>query len=172
MPTAREPGGQVAAMDGREALEFVRTHGVVLVAAKGPVPRLTEAVAGVAIKGSWWGHPLGHEIYRVLNEVTDSPDVLVCRVVASKVTLVHRRLWPALIAAADRFAAETLAKVEQVHTAAGHHVNVEVPFPDWTTSEDRAAASRITEADAIAALGSWATATMHGSGGRRRRARE
>ena len=38
-------------MNAQEALEFVETHGVVLVAARGPVPRLTEAIAGEPIKG-------------------------------------------------------------------------------------------------------------------------
>jgi hypothetical protein len=33
-------------MTAVEALAFVEAHGVVLVSAKGPVPRLTEAIAG------------------------------------------------------------------------------------------------------------------------------
>jgi hypothetical protein len=144
-------------MDGPQALEFVARHGVVLVAAKGPVPRLTEAIAGVPIKGSWWGHPMGHEIYRILNVVTESPEVLVCRVVGSKVTLVHRRLWPALIRCGDHFPIDTLARVEQVHTDKGHHVNVETPFPEWASRAERAAAARLTESDALAALGVWAS---------------
>jgi len=48
-----------------EALAFVERHGVVLQAARGPVPSLAEAVAGGRIRGSWWGHPKGHEIFRV-----------------------------------------------------------------------------------------------------------
>jgi hypothetical protein len=153
----RQQGAPRAAMDTPEALEFVRNHGIVLVAANGPVPKLTEAIAGVPIKGSWWGHPMGHEIYRVLNEVEESPDVLVCRIVAKKVTLVHRRLWPALIRCSDRFAVETLARVEQVHTDAGHHVNVEIPFPEWASSEERRVAARMSEVDALEALGVWAS---------------
>ena len=31
-----------------------REHGIVLVSAKGPAPRLTEAIIGKPIKGSWW----------------------------------------------------------------------------------------------------------------------
>lgn len=150
--------GRRPAMDVAEALAFVEEHGVVLVAARGPVPRLTEAIAGVRITGSWWGHPLGHEIYRVLGEVTESPDVLVCRVVSGKVTLVHRRLWPALIRCAGRFAPETLAHVRQVHTAHGHHANVEVPFPTWASRDVLAAARRLHEEEALGALGEWAGA--------------
>jgi hypothetical protein len=33
-------------MDSGQALDFVREHGVVLVSASGPVPKLTEAIAG------------------------------------------------------------------------------------------------------------------------------
>jgi hypothetical protein len=158
--------GPTAAMDVAEALAFVEEHGVVLVAARGPVPRLTEAIAGVPIVGSCWCHPLGHEIYRVLGEVTESPDVLVCRVVRGKVTLVHRRLWSALVRCADRFAPETLAEVRQVHTAEGHHANVEVPYPTWADHDVLAAARRLREDDALGALGPWASAA---SGPPRRR---
>ena len=49
-----------------EALAFVREHGVVLVSAKGTVPRLTEAIIGEPIKGSWWAHPQSHHIFTVL----------------------------------------------------------------------------------------------------------
>jgi hypothetical protein len=143
-------------MDAHDALAFVERHGVVLVAARGPVPRLTEAIAGEPIVGSWWGHRLGHEIYAVLGEVTESPDVLVCRVVGGKVTLVHRRLWPALIRCADRFDVALLARVDQVHTEHGRHENVEIPCPQWADPEVRDAAEKLDEDVAFAALGEWA----------------
>jgi hypothetical protein len=144
-------------MDAQAALAFVREHGVVLVSAKGPVPRLTEAIAGEPIKGSWWGHPKGKQIFAVLQQVGGSPDVLMCRLVADKVTLVHRRLWPALAAAASHFPPSRICKVEQEHTAAGHHENHEVPFPDWLPAEAAAEARAIGVAQALAMLGPWAT---------------
>jgi hypothetical protein len=144
-------------MDAAEALEFVEAHGVVLVAARGPVPRLTEAIAGEPIRGSWWGHPKGHEIYAVLEDVTASPDVLVCRAVAGKVTLVHRRLWPALVRAAEVLDVDRLARVEQEHTAAGYHVNHEVPFPQWADDDSLAAAASLSLNEALAQLGPWAS---------------
>lgn len=147
-------------MDASDALAFVERHGVVLVAARGPVPRLTEAIIGEPIVGSWWGHRLGHEIYAVLNEVTESPEVLVCKVVGGKVTLVHRRLWPALICCAPRFDVARLARVDQVHTEHGHHENVEIPFPQWADDAVRTAATQLDEQAAIAALGEWARSPM------------
>ncbi len=36
-------------MDHAQAMEFVREHGVVLVAASGPAPKLTEAIALAAL---------------------------------------------------------------------------------------------------------------------------
>jgi hypothetical protein len=143
-------------MDSEQALEFVREHGVVLVSASGPVPKLTEAIAGETIKGSWWGHSKGKQIFRVLEDVTDSADVLVCRLVDDKLTLVHRRLWPALAAAAPHFPAARLCKVTQVHTAGGRHRNVETPFADWLPLDAAAAAKSISMDDALAALGPWA----------------
>ena len=143
-------------MTAAEALAFVEEHGVVLVSAKGPVPRLTEAIAGEPIKGSWWGHPKGQQIFAVLEAVTESGDVLVCRLVKGKITLVHRRLWPALVRLAKRFPPDRIAKVRQEHTASGRHVNKEVPFPQWVPPEVKKQARTISEKEAIAALGEWA----------------
>jgi hypothetical protein len=150
-------------MDAAATLDFVEAHGVVLVAARGPVPRLTEAIAGEPIAGSWWGHPKGHEIYAVLGVVMTSPDVLVCRAVRGKVTLVHRRLWPALIRAASQLGTERLARVEQEHTASGHHVNHETPFPTWADGPTQAAASALSVDDALAQLGEWAITPLGSS---------
>src|SRR6266853_414199 len=83
-----------------QAKSFVQKHGVVLASGKGPVPRLTEAIVSEPIAGSWWSHPKAHQIFAVLQAVVESRDVLVCRLVGGKVSLVHRRLWPALVRAA------------------------------------------------------------------------
>jgi hypothetical protein len=58
-----------------EPLEWVREQGIVLQSARGPVPNLAEYVAGEPIRGSWWGHASGHEIFAVLSRVLNSPDV-------------------------------------------------------------------------------------------------
>jgi hypothetical protein len=86
-----------------EAVAFVREHGVVLASAKGTVPRLTEAIVDEPIKGSWWAQPKSYQIFALLQAVTESEDILVCRLADGKVTLVHRRLWPALVRVAERF---------------------------------------------------------------------
>jgi hypothetical protein len=145
-------------MDRAQALDFVRGHGVVLVSASGPVPKLTEAIAGEKIKGSWWGHPKGKQIFPVLEDVCEHADVLVCRLVGDKLTLVHRRLWPALAAAAPHFPASRLCKVMQEHTPGGRHRNVETAFADWLPADVAEAAKDISLADALAALGPWAGA--------------
>ena len=145
-------------MTAAEALAFVEEHGVVLLSAKGPVPILTEAIVGKPIKGSWWGHPRGHQIFAILEVVTESEDVLVCRLIKGKITLVHRRLWPALVRVAARFPPNRISKVRQEHTASGQHVNKEVPFPLWAPAEVMKQASSISEEEALAALGEWALA--------------
>ena len=62
-------------MNADTAMAFVRRHGMVLVSAKGPLPRLTEAIAGEPIKGSWWGHAKSHQIFAILQQLGDSPDI-------------------------------------------------------------------------------------------------
>jgi len=58
---------------------------------------LTALVAGVPIRGSWWGHPAGKRIFQVANALEDQGDILFVPLLSAKVTLVHRRLWPALL---------------------------------------------------------------------------
>jgi phosphoketolase len=140
-------------MDAAAAVDFVREHGVVLVSAKGEAPTLTHAIAGEPIKGSWWGHPLGKRIFALQQHVCDHPDILVCRLLDDKLTLVHRRLWPALAAAAPRIAPSRLCRVTQEHTASGRHVNCETPFPDWLPADAAREAAALAPAEALAALG-------------------
>ena len=135
-----------------EALAFVRENGVVLVSAKGTAPRLTEAIIGEPIKGSWWTHAQSRQIYAILGAVTESDQVLVCRLIDGKVTLVHRRLWPSLVRVASRFAPEQLTQIRDEHTPSGRHVNHEVPFPQWVPSEVMEQAKIIGEEEALVAL--------------------
>jgi hypothetical protein len=142
----------------REALAFVRDHGVVLVSAKGAVPRLTEAIVGEPIHGSWWAHPKSHQIFAMLQSVTESEDVLVCRAVDGKLTLVHRRLWPALVRIAARFPPDRISQVREEHTPSGKHASRELPFPKWVPPGVKEEARRIGEEEALIALGPWALA--------------
>lgn len=136
-----------------DAGAFVETHGVVLVSGIGPVPRLSDAVAGSAVRGSWWAHPRAKAIFDALQSVSGSPDVLVCKLVGGKQTLVHRRLWPALVRCADRIPAGRLDAVRQEHTARGSHRNVVTPYPGWVSPAVARAAGRLGEAEARAMLG-------------------
>lgn len=141
-------------MEADQALAFVREHGIVLAAARGPVPTLTERIAGGPICGSWWGHPEGKRIFAILQAVQADPDILVCRLVEGKLTLVHRRLWPALAAAAPLLDHARLARVRQQHTAHGHHENRELPYPCWLPPEVAQAAGLLAPEAALAVLGS------------------
>ena len=130
----------------------VRQHGVMLESARGPVPSLAEVVAGEPIRGSWWGHPAGHAIFDAINEVADSGEVVRLRLVNGKITLVHRRLWPALVRVAGRLRPEQLAAVREEHTASGAHRKIEIAYPDWVPPEVSAEAGELTEDEAFALL--------------------
>jgi hypothetical protein len=131
---------------------FVEHHGVVLQSARGPVPSLAEAIAGGPIRGSWWGHPKGHDIFRASEVIGDSADVLVCKLVDGRVTYVHRRLWAALVRLAARFRKEQLAKVWNEHTATGAHRARRQAFPAWVPSEVMSEAQAMSASDAEALL--------------------
>jgi hypothetical protein len=139
----------------RQALGFIRKHGVVLETAHGPAPSLAEAIAGEPIRASWWSHPKGREIFAVTRAIRDSDDVLVCRLIAGKITYVHRRLWPALVRAARRLPVDRLARVREVHTSSGRHVAKELPFPGWVPSSVREIARGLSAEKAAEELAAW-----------------
>jgi hypothetical protein len=135
-------------MSAADALAFIEAQGVVLVAGRGPVPRLVEVILGEPIKGSWWAHPASHRIFAVLQAVEESGDLLVCRLVEGKVTLVHRRLWSALVRLQRRFTRQQLAQIHEQHTPSGKHVNRLVKFPAWAPASVLAAARRMSDEEA------------------------
>ena len=72
-------------------------HGLLLQQDK-RLPDVASAVAGEPIRGSWWAHPRAHAIFACLSELEQHPDTLVTKLVAGKVTFIHRHLWPAVLA--------------------------------------------------------------------------
>ena len=157
-------------MSPNEAVAFVARHGIVLQAARGPVPSLAEAIVGGPIRGSWWGHPKGKEIFHAAQAVCESPDVLVCKLVGGKITYVHRRLWPALVKLAARFPRKQLAKVWEEHTSSGAHRSRSTAFPAWVPREVMSEASALSTSEAEGILSAWPIlgAVSAGSRGSRR----
>lgn len=133
-------------------LRKLEREGVLLESARGPIPNVAELVAGEPIRGSWWGHRDGHAIFAVINEVVASPDVARLRVVNGKITLVHARVWPALVRLAEHFPLDHLAAVHEEHTESGAHRKVVVPFPEWVPYAAVAEGAALSEADALAML--------------------
>jgi hypothetical protein len=156
MPAAHFVAGAMSkCTTAEEALHYIREHGVVLVSAKGAAPRLTEAIIGETIKGSWWAHPQSHCIFAILQAVTGSEQVLVCRLIDGKLTLVHRRLWPSLVRLAHRFMPDQLAQVREQHTSSGRHESRELPFPQWVPPDVLEQARTSGENEALAVFGAW-----------------
>jgi hypothetical protein len=140
-------------MTPKQALHFVKINGVVLESGRGTVPSLAGAIAGEPIRGSWWAHPRGNDIFLCSRAVRKSADVLVCRLVGGKVTYIHRRLWPALVRLADRFNADRLAAIREVHTGSGNHKVDMTPFPDWVPEEVMLAAKELPDGETASFLG-------------------
>jgi hypothetical protein len=91
----------------------------------------------------------------VAEAVSESPDVLVCKLVDGKVTFVHRRLWPAIVKLSSRFRKDQLAKVWNEHTSTGVHRSRRVPFPEWVPSEVMMQAERLSIPEAEQILSPW-----------------
>jgi hypothetical protein len=140
-------------MSAAAALRFVEKHGIVLESARhATIASLAEAIAGEPLRGNWWSHPKGRAIFRLTRTVRESPDVLVCRLVDGKISFAHARLWPALVRLAERFGPARLARLGEKHTASGAHRVEKIAFPHWVPAQTSAAAKRMSETAARAAL--------------------
>lgn len=139
-----------------QATAFVCTYGIVLESGKGPAPSLVEFIAGEPIRGSWWSHPRAKEIFQLTRALRDSEAILVCRLIAGKVTFIHQRLWPSLLRVGSQFPSGALAKLQEQHMASGQHTIVETPFPNWASAEVSAQARLLTERAAWATIRSSA----------------
>ena len=163
----------MAAGDLPELLELLAAEGVLLESAEGPIPNVAELVAGGPIAGSWWAHPASHEIFAAINRLADAPDVARMRLVNGKITLVHRRLWPALLRLSSEFDDAALLVVTEQHTATGAHRVTTSPLDEWVSADVVDAAARLTDADARRALPPVLRRRVDDGGprrGRRRRA--
>jgi hypothetical protein len=139
-------------MNAKQAVAWVKKSGITVESARASVPSLAQVVAGELLKGSWWAHPKGNEIFHLSRAIRRSPDVLVCRLVDGKITYIHRRLWPVLVGSAGRFSKHRLAAVKEVHTSAGKHKLLVTPFPKWVPNEVLRVAQKLTEKEAASQL--------------------
>jgi len=139
-------------MKAKQALDWVKKWGIAVESARASVPSLAQVIAGEPLRGSWWAHPKGNEIFLLSRAIRRSPDVLVCRLVDGKITYVHRRMWPALVSMAGRFSKQRLAALKEVHTPSGKHKLLVTPFPDWVPKEVLRTARQLTEKKAALQL--------------------
>ena len=142
-------------MNPIQAIRFIKKHGIILESAHGSVTNLAEIVAGKPIRGSWWAHPKGQDIFRLTRAVRDSEVILVCRLVQSKITYVHQRLWPALVRLAKQFGDKRLGRIREVHTSRGKHVLHIVSYPRWVPADVKVLARKMSETEAMVQLGEW-----------------
>ncbi|HEV2033459.1 MAG TPA: hypothetical protein VGU71_04565 [Candidatus Dormibacteraeota bacterium] len=64
------------------------------------LPSWPSLVVERSVHGSWWADPDVHLINAMGTRLTQHPDVVHSMLVSSKLTCVHRRLWPAFLAVA------------------------------------------------------------------------
>jgi hypothetical protein len=79
-----------------ESILKVLVHDGLLLKQDKFLPNVVELVAGEALTTSWWSHPKAHLIFKILSELAEHEDILFCKLVAKKDTLVHRALWQSL----------------------------------------------------------------------------
>ena len=139
-------------MNAKQAVAWIKKCGIAVESARASVPSLAHVVAGEPIRGSWWAHPKGDDIFLLSRVIRRSPDVLVCRLLDGKITCVHRQMWPALVSSAGRFSKQRLAALKEVHTPAGKHKLLVTPFPDWVPNEVLRAAEKLNEKAAASQL--------------------
>lgn len=136
-----------------DPVSFVQRHGIVLEAAKGPIPNLAQEVAGEPIAAGWWSHRKGREIFRATRMVRDSPDILVCRLVGNHITYIHRELWPPLVRLSGEIGPNRLACVVEEHTVGGAHKVRTIPLRTFIPEDVRRRSQTLTREEALALIG-------------------
>lgn len=61
------------------------------------LPSVCTLITGGPLKSSWWSHPKAQNIFQVNEQLDDHKEVLITKLVAGKVTFVHRKLWPEIL---------------------------------------------------------------------------
>jgi hypothetical protein len=62
------------------------------------LPSVVGIITDESLRTSWWSHPKAHLIFAVLSDLAEHRDVLFTKLLHRKDTLVHRSLWPAILA--------------------------------------------------------------------------
>ena len=131
-------------------LDAIAQRGLLLLQDK-QLDNVVTLMTGERLRGSWWSHPRSHEIFRAI-EALPEDQVIATKLVAGKVTFVHRKLWPDLLAVA------TGEREYEVHTESGRHEKRHEQWEVWARrmnvrpARDVAAARRRLE-QAIIAIG-------------------
>ena len=81
-------------------MDALAEHGLLLLS-DAKFPSVASIVAGEAVRGSWWSHPRGRDIFAVSERLDDDPDVLKLKLLSGKVTFVHSSLRRAVFAVAS-----------------------------------------------------------------------
>jgi hypothetical protein len=106
-------GSKHTAADVKRAVERVRRvldREGLLISHDPEVASATAIIAGEPIRGTWWSHPQGGLIYDALGVLDE--EVAWPKLVRGKMTLVHRKLWPALFVAGTSGAAWQTRKLK------------------------------------------------------------
>jgi hypothetical protein len=88
---------EIAGRDFKTALQTLRRLGLLL-ETDARLPSVTSLIAGEPVSGSWWSHASAQKIFTTLGQFADHRDVMFTKLISGKVTLVHRKLWPEILA--------------------------------------------------------------------------
>jgi hypothetical protein len=75
-------------------------HWGLMLASDKALPSFPRLVVERNVSGSWWGDPEANLIYESARRFADHPDVIHVVLVSGKLTYLHKRLAPALVAVA------------------------------------------------------------------------
>jgi hypothetical protein len=104
------------------AEQWVEQCGLVTLSPLGDLPSIVRLVAGDDATARWWSHPKGTAIFNLYQHLADRPTILVAKLVAGRVTLVHRRLWePVLVLAQNRERVDAALSRLSPHTLEAYH---------------------------------------------------
>lgn len=138
--------------DAKQLYDFVADKQVVAESAKVCALTAVGFMVRQEYAGSWWSLPEASRLYNALQIIRDNPSVLVCRLLAGRVTYVHENSWEPLLALENCLPDGALDRVVEHHLKSGKHEVLMLRPAEWAPVGIRQRAAHLTRNASISLL--------------------
>ena len=135
-----------------QLLNFVTSNQIVAESAKLGCLTAIGFMVRQEFAGSWWSLPEASRLYNTLQRIRNHPRILVCRLLAGRVTYVHSDSWEPLLALENCLPEGALDRIVERHLRSGKHEVVKVSPAEWAPLETKQRVAHLAKKASIELL--------------------